>query len=80
MVLELGLSRSVVHAPAYDLQQQQTSRCRSYGQNVESAPFLTLVLPLGTRSIPEDMRAVSDSVVFRKRLKTHFISFAFNFC
>jgi len=39
---------SVVHAPEYDLLQQRTSRCRSYGQNVESAPFLTLALPRGT--------------------------------
>jgi len=43
-----GLSTSVVHAPTYDLLQQQTSRCRSYRQNVESAPFLTLGLPRGT--------------------------------
>ena len=43
-----GLSTSVVHAPAYDLLQQRTSRYRSYRQNVESAPFLTLGLPRGT--------------------------------
>jgi len=28
----------------------------------------------------EDMRAVSDSVRFRKRLKTHLFSLAFNVC
>ena len=43
-----GPSTTVVHAPAYDLLQQRTSQCRSYGQNVESAPFLTLALPRRT--------------------------------
>ena len=43
-----GLSTAVVHAPAYDLLQQRTSRRRGYGQNVESAPFLTLALLRGT--------------------------------
>jgi len=27
---------------------RQTSLCRSYGRNMESAPFLTLALPRGT--------------------------------
>jgi len=29
--------------------------------------------PAGWNALPEDLRAVSDSVLFRKRLKTHFL-------
>ena len=34
--------------------------------------------PAAWNALPEDMRAVSDSVLFRKRLKTHLFSLAFN--
>ena len=36
--------------------------------------------PATWNALPEDMRAVSDSVLFRKRLKTHLFSLAFNVC
>jgi len=36
--------------------------------------------PVAQNALPEDMRAVSDSVLFRKRLKTHLFSLAFNVC
>ena len=36
--------------------------------------------PAAWNALPEDMRAVSDSVLFRKRLKTHLFSLAFNVC
>jgi len=51
---------------------------RSYGQNVESAPFLTLGLLRGT--LYRKTCVVSDSVLFRKRLKTDLFSLALNIC
>ena len=36
--------------------------------------------PAAWNALPEDMRAVSDCVLFRKRLKTHPFSVAFNVC
>jgi len=36
--------------------------------------------PAAWNALPEDMRAASDSVLFRKRLKTHLFSLAFNVC
>ena len=44
---------------------------------MDSAPFLTLA-QAAWNALQEDMRAVSDSdsVVFRKRLKTHFFMVA----
>ena len=36
--------------------------------------------PAAWNAVLEDMRAVSDSVLFRKRLKTHLFSLAFNVC
>jgi len=36
--------------------------------------------PAAWNALPEDMCAVSDSVLFRKRLKTHLFSLAFNVC
>jgi len=35
--------------------------------------------PAAWNAPPEDMRAVSDSMLFRKRLKTHLFSVAFTF-
>jgi len=34
--------------------------------------------PSAWNALPEDIRATSDSVVFRRQLKTHYFSLAFN--
>jgi len=36
--------------------------------------------PSAWNALPEDIRATSDSAVFRKQLKTHYFSLAFNAC
>ena len=36
--------------------------------------------PSAWNALPEDIRATSDSAVFRNQLKTHYFSLAFNAC
>jgi len=46
----------------------------AYGPNSASVLSHTLVRQLGTHALPDDIRATSDSVVFRRQLKTHYFS------
>jgi len=62
-------SRSGRHFPS-------TTHCLAYEPNSACVHSHTLVLELETHS--EDIRTTSDSVVFRRQLKTYYFSLAFN--
>ena len=53
---------------------QPSTRCRASVSVLSHTP----VRP--RNALPEDIRATSDSAVFRKQLKTHYFSLAFDAC